>query len=229
MAKIRILIADDHAILRAGLASLFKMQPDMEVLGEASDGHEAISKVSQFKPEVLVLDLVMPGLSGIQTIERLRQECPQTRVLVLTMHDEPAFMRSVLAAGGSGYVIKTAPEAELLAAIRAVASGRIFIDLSLSESLVQAVAGHALEDSAVVSGGLEKLSEQERKVFELLAEGHTNQATADRLFLSVKTVETYRARIGGKLNLRSRADFVRYAVEIGLLRPTNLTSTKSAT
>jgi two-component system, NarL family, response regulator NreC len=228
MTKIRIVIADDHAILRAGLAQLFKTQSDMEVLGEASDGHEAIAKVCECKSDVLVLDLVMPGLSGVQVIERLRKESPQNRVLVFTMHDEAAFMRSVLAAGGAGYVVKTAPEAELLAAIRAVASGRLFIDSSLSGSLVQAVAANAMDDGKVVSDGLEKLSEREREIFALLAEGQTNRAAAEKLFLSVKTVETYRARIRSKLNLQSRADFVRFAAEIGLLGPSSVVPNKSA-
>jgi two-component system response regulator NreC len=222
MNKIRLLIADDHAILRAGLASLFHSQPDLEVVGEAADGHDAMTKVCALQPDVLTLDLTMPGVNSIQMIERLRHECPQTRVLVLTMHDEPAYMRTVLAAGGLGYLIKTAADTELLAAVRSVAGGHIFVDPSLSEYLVQAFAGKQVTDGDVAQDGLERLSEREREVIKLLAEGHTNQESADRLFLSVKTVETYRARIGNKLDLHSRADIIRYAVEIGLLRPTNL-------
>jgi DNA-binding NarL/FixJ family response regulator len=215
--KTRLVLADDHAILRSGLALVLNAQPDMEVVGEASDGCQAAAKVRETRPDVLLLDYSMPGVSGVQLIERLRQECPQTRVLVLTAHDEPAYMRAVLAAGGAGYLVKTAGDVELISAIRAVSQGRLFVDLSLPG------AAEAVAPAARPGAGLASLSEREREVFELLVQGHTNQTIADKLFLSVKTIETYRARVGNKLGIHSRADFVRFALESGVLRPTSST------
>ncbi len=219
MAKIRVLLADDHALLRAGLRMLINAQPDLEIVGEAGDSHEAARLARQLHPDVLILDLTMPGGQSIPTIEQLRQECPQTRVLVLTMHDDAAYLRAVLAAGGFGYVVKTAADADLLTAIRAVSQGRIFVDLSLASGSI-----HAALDKTAASAAppASQLSQREREVLELLAQGHTNQVIADRLFLSVKTIETYRARIVDKLGLRTRADLIRYALEAGLL-----TSSKS--
>ena len=212
MAKIRVLIADDHAVLRAGLRLLINGQPDMEVVGEAGDGAEALRQTRALCPDVLTLDLSMPGGSVIPVIERLKQECPQTRVLVLTMHDDAAYLRTVLAAGGSGYVVKKAADAELLTAIRTVHRGRAFVDFDLNAGTLP-----GLLDGP--SGPAGVLSQREREVLELLAQGHTNQVIADRLYLSVKTIETYRTRIADKLGLKTRADLVRYALEMGILSP----------
>jgi two-component system response regulator NreC len=218
MAKIRVLMADDHAVVRAGLRLMINAQPDLEVVGEAASSHEALSRAGTLAPDVVTLDLTMPGGSSIKTIERLRRECPPCRVLVLTMHDDPAYLRAVLAAGGSGYVVKTAPEAELLTAIRAVSRGRTFIGLDLADDKGHTLSGRQTgEGSACTAGPARPLSRRECEVLELLAQGHTHQAIGDRLFLSVKTIETYRARIAEKLGLRTRADIIRYAIEIGLL------------
>ena len=217
MRKTRLVLADDHAILRTGLSMILNAQPDLEVVGEAADGWQAVAKVRETQPDVLLLDYTMPGVNGVQLIERLRQECPRTRVLVLTAHDEPAYMRAVLAAGGSGYLVKTAGDVELLSAIRAVSQGRLFVDLSLPG------VAEAVTPAAPPGGGLVSLSEREREVFDLLVQGHTNQAIADKLFLSVKTIETYRSRIGNKLGMHSRADLVRFALESGVLPPTSST------
>src|SRR5262245_65048872 len=207
MTKIRVLIADDHAVLRAGVRLLINAQPDMEVVGDAADAHEPVRQAQAAAPDVITLDLTMPGGSSVKAIERLRQECPQVRVLALTMHDDPAYLRAVLAAGGAGYVVKTAADAELLTAIRAVARGRTFVDLNL------AGAGAVFGGGAPGPGGPPALSQREREVLTLLARGHTNQEIADRLFLSVKSIETNRARIGDKLGQRNRADPVRHATE----------------
>src|SRR5436309_11029063 len=134
MATIRVLLADDHAVLRAGLRLFIGAQPDMAVVGEAADAHAALEQVRALKPDVLTLDLTMPGGSSIKMIERLRRECPETRVLVLTMHDDPAYLRAVLAAGGAGYVVKTAADVELLRAIRAVREGRIVVEVNLPKA-----------------------------------------------------------------------------------------------
>src|SRR5918992_186681 len=141
MPKIGILVVDDHAILRAGLRMLINAQPDMEVLGEATDGHEALQKAREMNPDVALMDITMPKTGGLQALEQLRQVCPHTRILVLTMHDDPAYALSVLAAGGLGYVVKRAADSDLLAAIRAVYRGRTFVDPTLAGSLVQELLG----------------------------------------------------------------------------------------
>jgi two-component system response regulator NreC len=228
MSKIRILIVDDHAILRAGVRMLINTQPDMEVVSEATDGNEALWKARQMNPDVALMDLTMPKTGGLQALEQLRQVCPHTRILVLTMHDDPAYALSVLAAGGLGYVVKRAADSDLLAAIRAVHRGRTFVDPALAGSLVQdllakqASAGPA---GRGVRGNL--LSPRERQVLRLLAQGYTNQQAAKWMRVSVKTVETYRARIAQKLGLHSRAELTRYALESGLLTPDSLTSESS--
>ncbi len=218
MKKIRVLVADDHAVLRAGLRMLLNAQPDIEVVAEAAENSEALRLAKNVSPDVMTLDLTMPGGGSIKMIERLAQECPATRVVVLTMHDDPAYLQAVLAAGGYGYVVKTAADAELLTAIRAVSRGRTYVDSHLkhdtspSGSSVKAPLGSLGKPAA-------GLSEREREVLILVAKGHTNKEIADRLFLSVKSIETYRARLTEKLGLRTRAELVRYALEIGLLGP----------
>ena len=203
MAKIRVLIVDDHAIVRAGLRMLINPQPDMEVVGEVADGHEALRQAREANPDVLTLDLTMPGGGGLKTLEGLRQACPQTRVLVLTMHEDPSYLRAVLAAGGLGYVAKSAVDGELLAAIRSVAQGRTFVTINLSDSETQQVLGDRAIRTASAPRAPLQLSPREQEVLKLLAQGYTNQEVGTRLCLSVKTIETYRARIVDKLGLRT--------------------------
>lgn len=216
MAKTRVLIADDHAVLRAGLRMLLNAQPDMEVVDEAADSREALTKVRELRPHVLTLDLTMPGGGSVKLIEQIREECPQTRVVVLTMHDDPAYLRAVLAAGGAGYVVKSAADAELLTAIRATMQGRIYVNLPHREGAAANAAGSASDRQLPQKAGMASLSLREREVLGYLGRGHTNQEIATKLFLSVKTVETYRARLLAKLGLKTRADLVRYAQEVGL-------------
>ena len=195
MAKIRVLIVDDHAIVRAGLRMLINHQPDMDVVGEAADGHEALCQAREANPDVLTLDLTMPGGGGLKILERLRQACPQTRVLVLTMHEDPSYLRAVLAAGGSGYVAKSAVDGELIAAIRSVAQGRTFVTINLSDSETHQVLGdRATGTASAPRVPVQLLSPREQEVLKLLAQGYTNQEVGTRLCLSVKTIETYRAR-----------------------------------
>lgn len=217
MTKIRVLIADDHAVLRAGLRMLIGGQADLEVIGEAADGEEAVRKVLETRPDVVIMDITMPGIGGIKAIERIHQASPETRVLVLTMHDVPAYLRSVLAAGASGYVVKRAADSELLSAIRGVHRGRTVLDPTLAARVVQGGVRTRGPATQVAGGPTAILSQREREVLELVAQGYTNQQIADRLGLSVKTVETYRARLVEKLGLRSRADLVRYALDSGIL------------
>ena len=200
MKKIRLLLADDHAILRAGLRVLLDAQPDMTVVAEAADGHEALDRARVNRPDVAVVD---------QTLELLRREVPATRLLVLTMHDDPAYAGLTLAAGATGHVVKDAESAELLAAIRAVHRGRTFVRTGDGVE-----AGMPSESATAV---VPPLSRRERQVLELLARGHTNREVAQRLTLSVKTIETYRSRLNDKLGLHSRADLVRLAMDLGLL------------
>jgi two-component system response regulator NreC len=220
MEKISVLIADDHAVLRAGLRMLINMQPDMEVIAEAGDGHEAVRKAKETKPDVALMDIAMPAEGGIKAIERIRQECPDTHILVLTMHDDIAYLRSALSAGSSGYVLKKSADSELISAIQAVHRGNLFVDLASTSSTVQDVLiNKATSEQARQGDPRSILSQREWEVLELVAQGYTNQQVADRLCLSVKTIETYRARVAQKLELKSRADLVRYAIEIGLLAP----------
>jgi two-component system, NarL family, response regulator NreC len=223
MLQISILIVDDHTILRAGLRMLINAQPDMEVIGEASDGHEALRKAREINPDVALMDITMPKTGGLQALEQLQQECPHTRVLVLTMHDDPAYACSVLAAGGSGYVVKRAADSDLLTAIRVVYRGRTFVDPTLAGSLVQDLLGRKVPLGPTDrSAPRNLLSPREREVLLLLAQGYTNRQAATWMLVSVKTVETYRARIAQKLGLHSRADLTRYALESGVLTPHKL-------
>jgi DNA-binding NarL/FixJ family response regulator len=215
VVKTRVLIADDHAILRSGLRLLINAQPDLEVVGEAGDALTTVEQARLLAPDVVTVDLGMPGADGVGLVERLRRECPAVRVLVLTMHSDLAYLRAALAAGAAGYIVKTAADTELVSAIHAVRQGRIFVDLTLSEGLAQVSPGSAAGPSVPA----DRLSRREREVLRFVAEGHTNQQIADRLHLSVKTIETYRARVGEKLGLRSRADIVRYALDTGLISP----------
>jgi len=208
VATIRILLADDHPVLRAGLRALIHSQPGMEVVAEAADGAEAVRKAGETAPDLALMDVTMPGMSGIAAIEQLRQASPRTRVLVLTVHGD-ADARAALEAGASGYVTKDMEGPEILNAIRAVSRGRTFVaHLPRVGRSQSAGAGDA---------AAKRLSERERQVLELVARGHTNREVAERLALSVKTVETYRARLSDKLGLRSRAELVRFAAETGLL------------
>lgn len=218
MDTIRVMIADDHAILRAGLRSLLALQEDMELIAEAIDGQDAVQKAEVNKPDVLLMDITMPGMNGIEALKHVRKVSPTSRVLILTMHDDHAYLRSVLAAGGSGYLVKRAADTELLAAIRTVHQGRSYIDVGLDNNQLQAVLDND-EQESTDSGGrsLDTLSERERQVLELVALGYTHKEVGEELSVSVKTVETYRSRLSEKLGLRSRAELVKFALDRGLL------------
>ncbi|WP_447980034.1 response regulator transcription factor [Candidatus Nitrospira bockiana] len=215
---IRILITDDHAVLRAGLRLLFTGQHDMEVVGEAADGLEALSQVEQTKPDVVLMDLAMVRQAGIPAIKRIRELSPATRVLVLTMYADPAYLRMALAAGAAGYVVKSAAYTELLEATRAVARGGTFVDRSFdAQAVLEAIDPKPRKEAERRTGSLAVLSPREREVFELLIHGFTNPQVATHLGISVKSAETYRSRLMEKLGLRNRADLVRFALGCGLL------------
>jgi two-component system response regulator NreC len=225
--KIRVMIADDHAILRAGLKMLVNAQPDMEVVSEASDGEEAVETVRETKPDVALLDLTMPRVGGMKALERMARDRRKTRVLVLTMHDDPAYLRSALAAGASGYLLKRAVDAELIAAIRAVHRGGIFVDPRLAGILVQDVLAKG-KTKAGSTRPVNILSARELQVLKLVARGYTSLEIAKQIFVGVKTIETYRSRLSEKLGLRTRSDVIRFAVQMGLLTPEALESEPGA-
>lgn len=216
MRKIRVLVADDHTLLRAGLASLLRTQPDLDVVGEARTMPEVVEKVSRLAPDVVLLDLPMPA-SGLDAIAELRKQGSPSRFLTLTVHDEPSHLLTALAAGVSGYLLKTADLADLGPAIRSVAQGRIFVAATLNgPHFWEALSARArLLDPAPPQTS--PLSPREKQVLKLLALGHTYRAIAAQLNLSEKSVETYRARAGDKLGIHKRAALVRYAIDSGLL------------
>jgi two-component system, NarL family, response regulator NreC len=221
--KIRVMIADDHAILRAGLKMLINAQADMEVVAEAPDGEKAVQTARETKPDVALLDLTMPQVGGMKALEKMARDCGTTRVLVLTMHDDPAYLRSALAAGASGYLLKRAVDAELIAAIRAVHRGGIFVDPRLASILVEDVLAKR-KTRAGAKAPVNILSQRELQVLGLVARGYTSAEIAKQIFVGVKTIETYRARIFEKLGLQTRSDLIRFAVQLGLLTPEALES-----
>ena len=213
-APIRILIADDHAVLRDGVAMLLAAQPDFVVVGEAADGTETAARARELQPDVVLLDLSMPGPASGDVIRQVLRASPASRVLVLTMHDDPAYLASAMLAGAVGYVVKKVADTELLQAIRAVHAGRTFVDLTRTSDPHQRPATGRGD---LARAAPKDLSGREVEVLRLLAQGHSNQQVADQIRVSVKTVETYRTRLSEKLGLKGRAELYRFAVESGLL------------
>jgi DNA-binding NarL/FixJ family response regulator len=218
MDKIRLLVVDDHPVVRAGLRTLLGAQSDMEVVGEADDGRAAVEQAIKLRPDVVVMDITMKGMGGLEATKEITEHLQDTKVLVLTMHENEEYLRQMLEAGATGYVLKQAVDTELAVAIRAVQRGEVFLYSSFSRVLLGDLAqDEEAEKASSQLDSYERLSQREREVLRLVALGHTNQQIADQLYLSVKTVETYRARVMAKLNLKSRAALVRYALRRGLL------------
>lgn len=209
--SIRAVIVDDHAVVRSGLRLVLEAEDDIEVVAEAPDARNAIFEARAQQPDVILLDVVMPGRSGIDAIPDLLKEAPETKVLVLSMQDDPAYVREAFGAGASGYVLKEAADAEVVTAVREVANGQRYVHPTLGARLVAAEA----EERARADE--DPLSEREHEILRLLALGHTNQEIAGQLYLSVRTVETHRAHIMQKLRISTRAELVRYALEQGML------------
>lgn len=217
MAKLQIFLADDHVVVREGLKTLINAQPDMLVIGEAGNGESAWQQARDCQPDIVIMDITMPGLNGVMATTRLKRACPQIKVLALSVHDDTSYLRQLLTAGAAGYVLKHAAADDLIQAIRIVASGGIYLD--------PALAGHVVARYVQVPGvastllGTE-LSGRETEVVQRIAHGYSNKEIAAQLMLSVKTVETYRARAMEKLGIDSRAELVRYALEHGWLHTT---------
>jgi two-component system, NarL family, response regulator NreC len=212
----RILLADDHAVLRSGLRLLLTSQNEFEVIGEASNGIETLTLAEQLQPDLILLDLSMPTLSGLDALPTLRKLVPLARILILTMHDDPQYLRQALKQGASGYVLKKAADAELLSAMRAVLHGEVYVHPSMTRVLLEDMLPQSQSTSD--ESMWEALSEREQEVLKMVALGHTSAEIGVKLNLSTKTVETYRARGMEKLGLRTRAALVKFALQNGLIK-----------
>ena len=209
--SVRVLIVDDHAVFRAGLKLLIDAEDDLEAVGEAGTARDAIFQARALEPDVVLLDIVMPDQSGLDALPTLLHERPEMKVLILSMQDDPQYIRQAFAAGASGYILKEAADTEVVAAIREVAGGSSYVHPAVGAKLIAAETAEARRAQE------DPLSDREREVLRLLALGHTNQEIAAQLYISVRTAETHRAHIMQKLRLSSRAELVRYALEQGVL------------
>ena len=218
MSKIRVLICDDHTILREGIRLLLNSQPDMEVVAEAVDGRDAIAKAREFKPDVILMDIAMPLLNGLDATRHIRRDNPNARVLVLTMYESDEYVSQMLEAGAAGYVLKKVAGSELVYAIRAVHQGEAFLYPSITKRLVEDYLRRVESGQERVT--FDGLTDREREVLQLIAEGHTNKEIADLLSLSVRTVQNHRAHIMEKLGMHDRGELIKYAIQKGIIELT---------
>ncbi len=215
MAKIRVVLADDHALLREGIRALLSRESDIEVVGEAADGREAVARCQALRPDVVLMDIAMPGLGGLEAALEIRKECPDTRILVLTQYEDREYVARFLKAGAAGYVLKKAAGAELASAIRSVQRGGLVLDPQ--------VAREALRESEPAPEGAEgdpyeTLTDREKQVLKIVAEGKSNKEVAELLGISVKTAMSHRERVMEKLGLHNRTDLIRFALKRGVIR-----------
>ena len=217
MSEIRLLLVDDHEVVRTGLRMLLESQSDIKILAEASTGAEAIQMAIEFKPDVVVMDITLPDITGIEATRRLKERQPEIAVVALTIHEDEQYFFEMLQAGASGYVPKRAAPEDLISAIRAAFAGEIYLYPSLAKALVSDYLGRSRTDPEEAS--LEALTPREEEVLELLAEGLSNDEIADRLVISRHTVARHRENLMGKLNLHSRSELVKYAIRKGLIVP----------
>lgn len=216
MKKLRVLIADDHTLVREGLRALLEGQGDFEVIAEASNGHEAVDRAVQMRPDVVLMDISMPELDGFEATRRIVKANPTIRVLVLTVHETEEYFFRVLESGAQGFLVKDAASTELVAAVRAVHQGGVYLHPPMAKRLVEDYLNRV--STGEERGTYEELTPREREILKLIGEGYTNQEIASHLSLSINTVQTHRSRIMDKLNLHSRAELMKYAVRMGLLR-----------
>ena len=214
MTRLRVVLADDHELIRAGLRGLIESTEDIEVVGEATTGHEAVARIRELRPDIVVMDLSMPGLDGASATEQVVRDHPDVRVIALTAHDDRENLTRLLQAGASGYVLKRAAADELVRAIRTVSAGGTYVDPAFAGSLLRAAAKPFRSDPSLLT---DPLSDREEAVLRRIAWGESNKEIASRLGISTKTVETYKVRITEKLGLKSRTEMVRYAVQRGWL------------
>lgn len=212
--KIRLLLVDDHAVLRTGLRMFFNSQEDMEVAGEAVSAEDAFEKVLSIKPDIVLLDISLPGLSGVEAIAQIKQLSPDVRVLMLTMHEGEEYLKQALKSGAHGYVVKKAADSELLEAVRTVARNDVFIHPSMAQTLVRSLYTSSVDETSKQNINL---TDREKEVLKLVALGHTNKEISEELSVSVKTVETHKARIMDKIGCKRRSELVRYAMQEGYL------------
>jgi two-component system response regulator NreC len=209
----RILIADDHGVLRAGLRALLNAEPGLVVVGEAADGQAALRLAGEMHPDVVVMDISMPGVDGIEVTRQLKKDLPNVRVLILTVHEDESLLRAAIRAGAAGYIVKRAVESELISAIHAACRGELYVHPSMTRALL-----HDLQPAFISEDvSVELLTPREIEVLRLVAKGYTNRQIAEELTISVRTVESHRANLMDKLNLRSRVELVRYATKHRLL------------
>jgi DNA-binding NarL/FixJ family response regulator len=216
MGQLKILIADDHTLVRQGLRKILETQPGWEVVAEAGDGREAVQQAIQLRPDVVILDLAMPRLNGVEAVQQIERRAPGVRVLVLSMYADEAYVTRAVRAGASGYLLKDSADADLIRAVTAVAQGKSFFSPTVARIILDEY-GRQLAAKGVTDR-FDTLSEREREVFQLIAEGHTNKEVAELLHISPATVETHRAHIMEKLDLHSTAELVLCAVRKGVIR-----------
>lgn len=212
---ITLLLADDHAIVRMGLRRLLEAEPDLEIVGEVGDGLQVLPELERLNPDVLVLDIVMPGLNGLEVLRQAKKSAPKTRVIVLSMHSNEAYVFEALRHGAAAYVLKGSNGSELVQAIRSVLAGRRYLSPPISERAIQTYVEKAERQAPEI---YDRLTHREREVLQLTAEGHSNAEIAARLFISRRTVETHRANVFDKLGFRTQTDLVRYALRRGIIR-----------
>ena len=216
MARTTIVLADDHPVVRQGLRKLLEGETDFTVVGEASDGLDVVGVVDRLRPNVLVLDLMMPGMNGLVIAQEVSQRFPKTRCLILSMHANEAYVVEALRNGAAGYVLKDASETDLVRAVRDVAAGRRYLSAPLTERAIEA---YAQKSSTAVLDAYETLTARERQVLQLTAEGYSNSQVASRLSISQRTAETHRTNVMRKLDLHTQGELIRYAVRRGILQP----------
>jgi len=217
MNKIKVLIADDHAIVRNGLRKLLEEQADMDVVGEATDGLQTVKKVKSLHPDVALIDIAMPRLSGLEATSIIKESLPKVQVVMLSMHEKDAYVDRALAAGALGYVLKASPTSDVLEAIRSVYEGKYFLSSKINDQIIYTYLRNQKVKPDIT--GYNLLSEREQQVFRLLVEGRETSETADILCISLKTVKKHRANIMKKLNIHNMVELVKYAVKIGIVGP----------
>ncbi len=214
MTKIKVVVVDDHSVVREGVKMVLETDPELNVIGEAASGEEAIEKVRELQPDVVVMDIAMPGLSGFEATQRIRQSNPEVKVLALTVHDSEAYVFQMLRAGAVGYVLKRSPSADVINAVKTAYKGEAVLHPSVTKLLIHDYLSRAERGE---EASYELLSDREREILKLITEGRTNKEIADMLFLSVKTVQAHRANLMRKLGLHDRVELVKYAIRKGII------------